>query len=454
MRVLARQPLSLSGPPPPARPSPFRPPPCWRFQLPNGLRVVLVEHRATPLVHLHCAVLAGAQYDPPGHEGSASLLMSLLREGTAGRSAGMINEEIADSGADLITWADWDAGSLVLELLAEDMDSGVELIFDLLLSPLLAPAAVQSLRREQAAGCRQRQWKPAEVANERFARAVYDGTVYGRPLFGSEAGLSDVNRDALLDFHRTFFGFRNMILIGVGNFRASALRGHLEAALPSAPQGRRARPPAIAPPALPGKRVYVVDSPHALQTELRVGHASIARGHPDFARLQVLSRILDRRLNATLRERWGYCYYVRSRFAARGGPGPFITAAGVANGSVGAAVREIEGEIARLQQERIPEEEISGARNHLSGDFLRSFQSSHGVVAGLRQAAVHDLPDNHSETYLEEIDGVGQEALTGLARRHLHAGGHVVVAVGPARELHEQLAGGGRVTEFDAEAVR
>lgn len=450
MRVVARQPFSLVEPPPPARPSPFRPPPCHRFQLPNGLRVVLVEHQATPLLHLHCAVLAGAQYDPPGNEGFASLLMPLLREGTAGRSAERISEETEDTGADLITWADWDAGSLVLELLAEDVGFGVELIFDLLLSPVFPPSAVESLRHKQLAKFRQRQWKPAEIANDGFARAVYGGTVYGRPLNGSESGLSDIDRDDLVDFHRTFFGFRNMTLIGVGNFQATTLMRHLESVLPSTPQGRRAQPPVIAPPALPGKRVYLVDSPHALQTELRVGHASVARNHPEFARLQVLSRILDRRLNANLRERRGYCYHVRSRFAARGGPGPFITAAGVANDSVGAAVREIECVVERLQQEPIPEEEISGARNHLSGDFLRSFQSSHGVVAGLRQAAINDLPDNHSESYLEESHAVGPKPLTALARRYLHADGHVVVAVGPAREIRKQIADGGQVTEVDS----
>lgn len=454
MSVLAREQSSLVEPPPPARRPPFRPPPCRSFRHPNGLTVVLVEHRATPLVHLHCAVLAGAQHDPPAREGLASLLMPLLREGSARRSAARVSGETEDTGADLITWADWDAGSLVLELLAEDADFAVDLIFDLLLSPALPPSAVESLRHSQLAKLRQRRWKPAEIANDGFARAVYGDTVYGRPLGGCEAGLSNISRDDLIDFHQTFFGLRNMILIGVGNFRATTLMRRLESALPPTPQGRRARPPVIAPPEPAGKRVHLVDLPRAPQTELRVGHASVARSHPEFARLQVLARILDRRLNANLRERRGYCYHVRSRFAARGGPGPFITAARVANDSVGAAVREVESEVERLQHELVPEEEVAGARNHLSGDFLRSFQSSHGVVAGLRQAAVNDLPEDHSERYLEEIRGVRPETLMTLAGQYLHGGGHVVVAAGPAREIREQIADGGQVIEVDGPPER
>lgn len=449
MRVLEREQFSLAEPPPPARRAPFRPPPCQRFRHPNGLTVVLVEHPATPLVHLHCAVLAGAEHEPPAREGLASLLMPLLKEGSARRSAARVCAETEDLGADLITWADWDAGSLMVELLAEDVGFGVDLIFDLLLSPAFAPPAVESLRQRQLAKLRQRRWKPSEVANDQFARAVYGETVYGRPLGGSEAGLSNIGRDDVIDFHQTFFGFRNMVLIGVGNFRAETLMRHLEYALPSTPEGRRAQPPVITPPAPAGKRVHLVDLPRAPQTELRVGHASVARSHPEFARLQVLARVLDRRLHANLRERRGFCYHVRSRFAARGGPGPFITAARVANDSVGAAVREVEREVERLQHEPVPEDEIAGARNHLSGDFLRSFQSSHGVVAGLRQAAVNDLAEDHSESYLEEIRGVGPETVKALAGEHLHTGGHVVVAAGPARVVRGQITDGGQVIEVD-----
>ena len=329
----------------------------------------------------------------------------------------------------------------------ENLDRGLELLFARTQSSAFSHQAVENIRRTSIVKIRQRYSNPAELANEWFARTVYGDTVYGRSLIGSEASLSNISHQDVTDFHRAHFDFQNMVLIGVGAFRADKLRSRLESLLPATPYGATTRNPTIDPPVFTSTQVCLVDFPQAAQTEIRIGHSSVASDCPEFARLQVLSRILDRRLNLNLRERRGKCYQVRSRFAARSGPGPFVTAAGVANDSVGTVVTEVVREIERLQRELIPEQEIYSARNHLAGDYLRSFQTNHGPVVELKRAALNNLPDSHIEQYLADINGADQETLLLLARRYLRYEGIAVVAVGSIPDLRRQLRGCGRIME-------
>jgi hypothetical protein len=84
--------------------------------------------------------------------------------------------------------------------------------------------------------------------------------------------------------------------------------------------------PAIQAAIASGVRVRIVDRPGAAQTELRVGHAGVARTHPDRAVLRLLNSLLGgkftSRINLNLRERHGYTYGAFSRFADRRGAGP------------------------------------------------------------------------------------------------------------------------------------
>lgn len=439
----------LPEPPLPAQSGPFELPPFHRLRLSNGIRIVLAEYNVVPLVHLHCAVASGAQYDPPGLEGLASMVMPLLREGTQTRSVTQIIEETENQGADILTNVDWDVGSLVVELLTSDLGLGIELLFDLARYPTFPDQAVENMRKRQIAKLIQQQWQPTELANVWFAKSLYDDTVYGRPLLGTKESLINIDQEKLVAFHREHFGLGSMVLIVVGSFCSEELTRKLESILPDTRPEHIPEPPVIKPPDLTSTRIYLVNLPDAAQTEIRLGHVGIPRSHPDFPRLPLLSGILSNRLSFNLRESRGYTYYVRSRFAARGGPGPFVISAGIDNSYVGVAVREIVNEIERLQQEPVTDAEIIACRSSLISFFLRSFQSIHELAGQLTQLEINNLPGDYFYHYADVIRSTSREELVSLARRYLHPRCLTIVAAGPARVLRDQLSRCGELTEIN-----
>ena len=64
-------------PPPPRPPGPSMPE-VVRFQLPNGLSVLLVPSHANPYVEARFVVRAGSSIDPPGKEGLATLAAAMV----------------------------------------------------------------------------------------------------------------------------------------------------------------------------------------------------------------------------------------------------------------------------------------------------------------------------------------------------------------------------------------
>lgn len=449
MNPLRSQPDSLSGAPPTADQRPHRLPMFHRFRLAGGLKVVLAENHVVPLVQLHAALPAGAHFDPEGLEGTASLLASALKEGTVRRGAEQINEAAADLGADILTRAEWDMSSVVFELMSSDLPFAVELILEMLAAPALPHKAVEGLQRRQLSRLAQQASQPAEVADNLFARAVYGDTRYGLPLLGTQTGLQRIDRETLFDFHRAHFGTPGMVIVVAGSFRPEELLRFIESSGDGCLRSAPPAPPAIETPALEQMRVWLTDMPRAVQTEVRIGHVGVTRGHPEFASLQVMSAVLGRRLKRRLREELGYTYHVRCRFISRNCAAPFSIAAGVGNEHVGAAVREVIYEMERLQREAVPEAELTAAQNHLTGVYLRALQPSHNLIAQLKLLAAHDLPDDHFALYLQSLRDADAAQVMRLARQHLHPRRMAVAAAGPATSLRQQLVSCGELVELE-----
>jgi zinc protease len=199
----------------------------------------------------------------------------------------------------------------------------------------------------------------------------------------------------------------------------------------------------VVAPALEEARVIVVDRPGAAQTELRVGHVGVPRGHSDRAGLGFLNAILGgkftSRINLNLRERLGITYGAHSRFVDRRSAGPFVVSCALSNEAVGLGAREILGELTRLREEPIADREIEETRSYLLGVFPYGLQTVEGLAARLRDIAIHDLPLDHTERVIDTYRAIDGTELTRLARAHLAPRSSLVVAAGPADVIAPQL---------------
>src|SRR5882762_2039773 len=89
-------------PPPPAAPRSVQFPKPVEKTLPNGLRVIVIDRRGTPLVTAQLVIKNGGEVDPPELAGLGNMLADLVTKGTEKRSATQIAEEIEALGGSRI----------------------------------------------------------------------------------------------------------------------------------------------------------------------------------------------------------------------------------------------------------------------------------------------------------------------------------------------------------------
>ena len=439
------------------RSRPPRPGPLGSFEFPdfssvrldNGLLVLAASMPRVPLASLQILIPAGGQFDALDQPGLASLHGDLLDEGTAARSSLEIAGLVEGLGGSMSSGAGWNMAYVETGLLSRHLAAGLELLAEIVRSPDFPPDEIERLRHQRQAEILRRKDHPASLAEECFSAAVYRGTVYGRPLIGTEDSLARIDRDGLRDFCRRHVVPDGSTLIAVGDLDPDETIALVQSRLGDWPRVQPPDPPTIEPPPLAGTEVHIVDRPGSAQTQLQLGHASVPRDHPDFPQMTLLNTIFGgkftSRINLNLREEHGFTYGAQSLFTRRKGPGPFIVRAAVATEVAGAAVEQLLIEMRRIRREPVTREELEETQDYLIGVFPYTLQTIGDLAKRLEAIAIFDLPMDYYDTFPAVLAEVSQDDVLAAARRHFDPDHLAIVAVGPAEQLEPQLAGIGPV---------
>ena len=151
--------------------------------LSNGLKIVLAERKAIPVIEMSLLVDAGYAADQGLPTGTASLAMDVLDEGTKRRSALQISDELQRLGAHLSTGSDLDASTVSLSALKTNLDASIDLFADVILNPAFPESDFQRLKAQRIATIRQEKSSPIGMALRVFPPLLYGKDhAYGLPL--------------------------------------------------------------------------------------------------------------------------------------------------------------------------------------------------------------------------------------------------------------------------------
>lgn len=291
-----------------------------RFQLANGAVILLMERHDVPLIAFEAVLRGGALGDPPDTPGVASVLASLLEKGAGGRDAAAFARATAEVGGIIETSASTESISISGSFLARDQALMVELLADMLQRPHLQPAQFKAVRARQIEFIR-----AAKDSNLSALTSIY-GTArlfgehpYGRPVSGSEAGLTRISHADLSRYYQDQFGADRLIVAIAGDFRTAQMKSLVSQAFEPWRKAGVALPPT---PPLPEpareRSVLLVDAPDSAQTYFWAGSLGVARKDPRRAPLDIANTLFGGRftsmLNSELRVRTGLSYGAASRF--------------------------------------------------------------------------------------------------------------------------------------------
>jgi len=407
--------------PVPASPRPFHFPDFTEHRLSNGLQLMIAEHRLFPLVGMHFGFRFGAALDPPGKEGLAALMSEMLLEGIPGKNAHDIASFLEMTGVHYSVYSDFDGIFCSFNTLQKHWKPVADLFLSLLRKSIFPETEFSRIRRELVIE-RMRVLDMADRLNsELFYHFLYEGQRLARPADGLTASLENIVRQDLLALFGKIIQPQNAFLIVSGDIRSEEIIHYFEGETsdwsgnlvesPAAPSIRSS---------VPG-RMLLVPKDNARQTELLMGHEGFDRHHPDFYAAYLLNEIYGgyflSRLNQKIREEKGFTYNINSKFSFRSLFSVFRISAAIESEHSAEALQLILDEMKRLQEERVPAEELEQARGYISGMFPSAFETAAQIASGLSSIALHRLPPDYFNTFREKIAAVTSEEIRSVAQR-------------------------------------
>lgn len=452
---------SFPARPAPGPPRPYHFPVFERVTLDNGLGVIVAPVRKLPLVTVSLVVPGGAGVERPGREGVANLAALGLLEGTTRRDGNEMAERLEGMGAALGAAADWDSTVVTLTVLSARLREAMALYGEVLREPAFPEREVERLKAERLAEILQLRTEPRGLADEMFARFVYDASErYANPEDGSTESVQALMRADLVGHYAERFRPGGATLVMVGDLSVDEGVG-LARELSAAWSGTAAALPVPgSTPANAIRTVHLVQKPAAPQSELRIGHVGLPRSHPDYFPVSVMNAVLgglfSSRINLNLREAHAYTYGAFSGFGWRIGAGPFVASTAVRSDVTAAAAREVLNEIDRMRADGITEDERSLAVSYLDGVFPIKYETTDAIARALAAMVVYGLPSRYFDRYREWMRAVTREDVLRVAREHLHPDALQLVAVGDPAVIRAPLEelNVGPVLEYDAEGQR
>jgi len=429
--------------PPPGPPRPYHFPQVTRKTLANGLRILVAENHAAPLVALRALVRSGADHDTAALAGLASLASDLLDEGAGDRDTVRLAEHLGLLGATLGTGADWDANYVSIDVLSRNTAGALEVFADVVRRPQLPADALERVRSERLMELLQQRDEAGAIAAKRFSGLIYGSGAYGNSVSGNPESVARIALDDVRGYYATHFIANNTAIIVAGDVDSAQVIDTIERLFGDWPRASETPRPVISPRQFDSNRIYLIDRPTAVQSEIRIGHLGVPRTCDDYFPISVMNALLggvfNSRINLNLRERHGYTYGARSTFAFRRQAGPFVVAAPVRNEVTRESIEEVLSELRRIRTGDVEDRELDDVKNYLTGVFPATVQSASDIAGRLLDMELYDLPHDYFDRYRDNIASITKEQIESVARRYIDPDRAVIVIVGNAAQVREPL---------------
>ncbi|NDV15214.1 insulinase family protein [Muricauda sp. TY007] len=410
-----------------------------RFELKNGLKVLVVENHKLPRVRIQLSI-----DNPPILEGDkagvSALTGSMLGKGSKNIPKDEFYEEVDFLGADIYIGEQ----SAFASSLSKYFPRILELMADAALNPNFLQEEFDKEKEKIITGIKSEEKDVSAIADR-----VQLALAYGKNHpFGEFMTEETVNNVTLLDveqFYRSYFVPANAYLVVIGDVEFENVKDLVTKAFTP---WSKAAPPSFSysnPKDVQYTQINFVDMPNAVQSEVAVENIThLKMKDEDYLDALLANRILggggQARLFKNLREDKGYTYGSYSGLRAnKFSPMRFNAYAQVRNAVTDSSVVEILKEIDKITSEPVSNEELANAKAKYAGSFVMALEKPETVAEYALNIETEDLPKDFYETYLERLDAITKEDVLQAAKKHFSTTNARVVVTGKGSDVLENL---------------
>ncbi len=188
------------------------------FKLANGLEVIVIPDRRTPVVTHMVWYRVGSGDETPGKSGLAHFLEHLMFKGTEKNPAGRFSKVVATIGGQENAFTSQDYTAYFQRVTKENLEQVMTFEADRMTGLRLTDEVVLPEREVVIEERRTRTDNdPAAQLAEALTAALYVNHPYGRPIIGWMHEIRQLSRENALDFYTRFYTPNNAVLVLAGD---------------------------------------------------------------------------------------------------------------------------------------------------------------------------------------------------------------------------------------------
>src|SRR5881409_3486770 len=404
-----------------------------KFDLPNGLRVLVREDPRLPLVAIGAVFRGGLLAETPQTNGITRLMTKVMLKGTKTRTAEQIANEIEAVGGSIASDAGNNSFSVSVGVTKPDLKLGVELLSDVLLNATMPEKAIAREKEIQIAAIRQEEEQLTSVARNIMRQALFPQHPYALRSNGSVESVQRLTQKDLVEFRDRYVVAKNGVIYVFGDVKAGEVKQLVEQLLSKMKPGALALTDAR-PSAPLGKPEMVESRKDKAQGVIMVGFRGASLSSPDRYPLELIdeaSSDLGSRFFIRIREQMGLAYYVGASQMQGLVPGLFAFYLGTDPQKIEPVKTALLDEIYKLASEGLTQEELARAKKKLIGQHQIAMQSNDSFGYQCALDELYGLGFDHYKSLEREVEAVTLAEIKRVAAKYFRDQPYVLATVRP-----------------------
>jgi zinc protease len=396
---------------PPAGKAPeVKVPQVWKATLANGLQVYGIQNTELPLVEFSLVINGGVFQDKTDLPGVASMVASVLPQGTKNLTPEELEEQTELLGSSINMYAGREEMSISASALSRNFEKTTALLKEILLEPRWDTAEFSMAQTRTRNSIIQSEAQPRSVASLLFNKLLY-GTdnIFGYNTRGTKESIGKITMADLKNYYdRNFSPGISRILVA-GNVTREQVLAALKP-FETEWKSKEVKWNTYQVPQNPDKsQIYFVDVPGSRQSVIYVGYLALSRNDPDYVKADFVNYRLGGAftsiLNQILREQKGFTYGASSYFQEMKSKAPFVAATSVRSDATFESVKIIKEEMEKYRN-GVNEKDLQFIKDCMILSNALRFETNGSLVGMLSTMSKYGLPDDYIKKEENVIKGM------------------------------------------------
>ena len=423
--------------PPLGEPPLLEVPTVWRGDLANGVKLYGIENNELPMVQFTMRIDGGQSLDPQGKEGVASILGTMLKEGTKNRTPAELEEAIDLLGSSISTSVGLEGMYITGNTLAKNFKETISLLTEMLTEPRWDVQAFEIVKNRRMNSIKQRKTNAQSVAFSALAKQLYGSNhPASTPLGGTEKTVNSITMKDIKNYFESNISPKVSHFHIAGDIKQTTAQ-RLLGQLSQSWRGEKIDIPEIDSVQSPVKpKVFFIDIPDAKQSAISVGTLTMPGDDPELFKLTVVNNRLgggmEARLMRTLRLEKGYTYGAGSFLRPNSFQTPFYAYSQVRS-NVTLESLEIFKNIINSYPESYNNEDLETTKNKLVKSNALRFERLGSMINMLDTMSKFNLDDTYIQNEQEVLTSMKLDEAKRLAEARLDGQKMYYVIAGDAK---------------------